>query len=124
MDGPFRAGIDVRLGDEPTDRGETDFLIGDQDLETADSEQRIGTARRHVAGCYCRAGRRATAVRYFLCTNGPMCSFRNSRSAGLLAAPAVCPHSDGIGVKVTPRMNACSYRASVIGKYRSVSDGM
>ena len=53
-----------------------------------------------------------------------MCSFRNFRSAGLLAAPAVCPHSDGIGVNTTPAMNACSYRASVSGKYKSVSDGM
>jgi hypothetical protein len=37
-----------------------------------------------------------------------MFSFRNFKSAGLLAAPAVCPHSDGIGMNVTCGMNACS----------------
>ena len=31
-----------------------------------------------------------------------------SVSARLLAAPAVCPHNDGIGVNVTRGMNACS----------------
>ena len=37
----------VRRLKEPTDRGETDFPICDQDLEAADSEQGIRTARRH-----------------------------------------------------------------------------
>ena len=36
--------------------------------------------------------------------NLPMCSFRNFRSAGLLATPAVCPQSDGIGVALSSRV--------------------
>ncbi len=53
-----------------------------------------------------------------------MFSFRNFPSAVLAAAPAGCPHNEGIGMKVTPGMNACSYLASLIGKYKSVSEGM
>ena len=45
-----------------------------------------------------------------------MLSFKNFPSTGLLAAPAVCPHNDGIGRNVTFGMNAASYFASVIGK--------
>lgn len=40
--------------------------------------------------------------------NLPISSFKNFASAGLLAAPAVCPHSEGMGLKVTPGMNAAS----------------
>src|SRR5260221_3231027 len=40
--------------------------------------------------------------------NAAMRSFRNRKSAGLLAAPAVWPHSEGIGVNVTRGISACS----------------
>jgi hypothetical protein len=40
--------------------------------------------------------------------NLPMLSFRNLASVGLLARPAVCPHSDGIGVSVIVDMNPAS----------------
>src|SRR2546421_278471 len=40
--------------------------------------------------------------------NLSMFSLRNFASAGLLAAPAVCPHSEGIGSNFTPGMNAAS----------------
>src|SRR5580700_7295179 len=53
-----------------------------------------------------------------------MFSFKNLASAGLLAAPAVCPHSDGIGSSVTVFIKPASYFASLTGKYKSVSDGM
>src|SRR6478735_7020161 len=56
--------------------------------------------------------------------NFPMLSFKNFESAGFGAAPAVCPQSDGIGMSVTPGINAASYFASPTGKYRSVSEGM
>ena len=55
-------------------------------------------ARAMEATCYYRAAER----------NRPIASFRNLASAGLLAAPAVCPHSDGIGVRFTPGINAAS----------------
>ena len=64
----------------------------------------------------------ARPLPYF--TNCPIFSFKNFASAGLLAAPAVWPHNDGIGISVTPGMNCDSYRASPTGKYMSVSDGM
>ena len=38
----------------------------------------------------------------------PIVSFKNFSSAGLLPAPAVCPHSDGIGISETFGMNAAS----------------
>src|SRR5260370_356619 len=38
----------------------------------------------------------------------PMVSFRNLASAGLLAAPAVWPQSDGIGTRETPGMKPAS----------------
>jgi serine/threonine protein kinase len=52
--------------------------------------------------------RRTRNRRYLLARNLAMFSFKNFASAGLLAAPAVCPHSDGIGSKVTPGMKAAS----------------
>lgn len=51
--------------------------------------------------------RRDTSHRFRL-KNAAMRSLRNRKSAGLLAAPAVWPHNDGIGVNVTRGMNACS----------------
>ena len=48
MDRPIRTGVEVRLRGEPTDVGETEFPIADQDLETADSEQGLRLARRHL----------------------------------------------------------------------------
>src|SRR5580692_8931581 len=56
--------------------------------------------------------------------NRPIVSFRNFASAGSAAAPAGCPHSDGIGVSVTVFIKPASYFASVNGKYKSVSEGM
>src|SRR6202163_2382487 len=61
---------------------------------------------------------------HFLAKNAPIFSFKNFPSAALLAAPAVCPHGDGIGTSDTPGINPASYFASPNGKYRSVSDGM
>ena len=40
--------------------------------------------------------------------NSPILSLRNLPSAGLLAAPAVCPQSDGIGINVTFGINCDS----------------
>ena len=48
MNGPIRRGVEVRLRGEPTDLGETEFPIADQDFETADSEQGLRLARRHL----------------------------------------------------------------------------
>lgn|ERR1044071_3051947 len=48
--------------------------------------------------------------------NCPIFSFRNFRSAGLGPAPAVCPQSDGIGVRLAVDMNPASYFASPTGK--------
>jgi hypothetical protein len=42
------------------------------------------------------------------CRNLPIVSFKNFSSAGLLAAPAVCPQSEGIGSRMTPGMNGAS----------------
>jgi len=63
-------------------------------------------------------------IRYFPSKNFAMFSFRNFESAGSGAAPAGCPHNDGIGNNFTPGMKLASYRASPTGKYRSVSDGI
>src|SRR5262249_44257957 len=49
-----------------------------------------------------------TAPWFRAAKNLPIVSFRNLASAGLLAAPAVCPHNDGIGARVTPGMNCAS----------------
>ena len=38
--------------------------------------------------------------------NSPILSFKNFSSAGLPPAPAVCPHSEGIGTSETFGMNA------------------
>jgi hypothetical protein len=46
------------------------------------------------------------ALRYF--RNAEMWRFRNCKSAGLLAAPAVWPQSDGMGANATWAMNCCS----------------
>src|ERR1700748_1841012 len=46
----------------------------------------------------------------------PILSFRNFASSGLLAAPAVCPHNDGMGLNNTWGINADSYVASPMGK--------
>src|ERR1700753_4030191 len=51
-------------------------------------------------------------------------SFKNFASAGSAAAPAGCPHSEGIGSNDTVCMNCASYRASPTGKYWSVIDGI
>ncbi len=40
--------------------------------------------------------------------NAAIFSFKNFKSAGFGPAPAVCPHSDGIGVSVTVCMNPAS----------------
>jgi hypothetical protein len=48
--------------------------------------------------------------------NAPILSLRNLPSSGLGAAPAVCPHNDGIGLKTTVVINPFSYSASPIGK--------
>src|SRR5581483_7705977 len=53
----------------------------------------------------------------------PICSFRNFASSLEAPAPAGCPHSEGIGTSEQCGMNAASYRASLNGKYRSVSEG-
>ena len=56
------------------------------------------------------------SVQLFAARNAAIFSFRNLPSAGLLAAPAVCPQRDGIGTKETLDMNDISYRASPMGK--------
>src|SRR5208282_4565624 len=56
--------------------------------------------------------------------NLPIFSFRNFASAGSAAAPAGCPHKDGIGMSVPVFIKPASYFASLTGKYKSVSDGM
>src|SRR5208282_3799324 len=56
--------------------------------------------------------------------NLPILSFRNFASAGSAAAPAGCPHREGIGISVTVFMKPASYLASVTGKYKSVSEGI
>ena len=40
--------------------------------------------------------------------NSPIVVFKNFSSAALLPAPAVCPQSDGIGVRVTVFMKPAS----------------
>ena len=57
---------------------------------------------------YAKAEASRSKIARFYRRKRAMCSFRNLRSAGLLAAPAVWPHSEGIGVNVTRGMNACS----------------
>ena len=52
---------------------------------------------------------RATDKYYFSAArNREIRSFKNFSSAGLSPAPAVCPHSDGIGTSETFGMNAAS----------------
>ena len=53
-----------------------------------------------------------------------MFSFKNFASAGSAAAPAGCPHKEGIGIRVTVFIKLASYFASVTGKYKSVSEGI
>ena len=67
---------------------------------------------------------RITGPYLFVDRNRPIVSFRNFASAGSAAAPAGCPHNDGIGVSVTVFIKPASYFASLTGKYKSVSDGM
>jgi hypothetical protein len=42
MDGPIRRNPRNRFRGEPAHLGETDLAIADQDIETADPEQRLG----------------------------------------------------------------------------------
>src|SRR5580658_6268979 len=56
--------------------------------------------------------------------NLPIVSFKNFASAGSAAAPAGCPHKDGIGFSVAVFIKPASYFASVTGKYKSVSEGI
>jgi hypothetical protein len=56
--------------------------------------------------------------------NARIWSLMNAASAGLPPPPAEWPHSDGMGMKVEFFRNCCSYRASPIGKYKSVSHGI
>src|ERR1700680_3172963 len=71
-----------------------------------------------------QSGKQDLFARHLLAKNAAIFSFKNLPSAALLAAPAVCPHGDGIGTSDTPGINPASYFPSPSGKYKSVSDGI
>ena len=77
-----------------------------QRSEVRGRRSEVGSPRSKAGSPKPRAGSRNF---YFLTPrNFPICSFKNFSSAGLPPAPAVCPHSDGIGTSETLGMNPAS----------------
>ncbi len=109
---PDEAARDVRglAVDFLTDHGNRDILGNDMPVSFMDDTIQFPDVIHAVEPEPKAACRRGFPHGATVCParNAPMCRLRNIPSAGLAAAPAGCPHSDGIGDRVTWGMKPAS----------------